>query len=136
MRDVDGVLWTVPNGEILKVGNATKGWSRSKLDVSVAYGTDLRRAMDVVQEVGDGLGADPDWEMDVLEPPDMWGIQHLAADGVTIRLVLKVRPGRQYAVTRSSSSGSPNAWRTRASRSPSPSAPSGSATRGRVRSHR
>jgi small-conductance mechanosensitive channel len=82
------------------VGNATKGWSRSKLDVSVAYGTDLRRAMDVVQEVGDGLRADPEWEMDVLEPPDMWGIQHLAADGVTIRLVLKVRPGRQYAVTR------------------------------------
>ena len=100
VRDVDGVLWTVANGEILKVGNATKGWSRSKLDVSVAYGTDLRRAMDVVQEVGDGLRADPDWEMDVLEPPDMWGIQHLAADGVTIRLVLKVRPGRQYAVTR------------------------------------
>ena len=100
VRDVDGVLWTVANGEILKVGNATKGWSRSKLDVSVAYGTDLRRAMDVVQEVGDGLRADPEWEMDVLEPPDMWGIQHLAADGVTIRLVLKVRPGRQYAVTR------------------------------------
>jgi small conductance mechanosensitive channel len=100
VRDVDGVLWTVANGEILKVGNATKGWSRSKLDVSVAYGTDLRRAMDVVREVGEGLRADPEWEMDVLEPPDMWGIQHLAADGVTIRLVLKVRPGRQYAVTR------------------------------------
>lgn len=100
VRDVDGVLWTVANGEILKVGNATKGWSRSKIDVAVAYGTDLRKAMDVVRAVADDLREDADWSADVLDAPEMWGVQQLAIEGVTIRLVVKVRPGRQYAVTR------------------------------------
>ena len=100
LRDVDGVLWTVANGEILKVGNASKGWSRSKLDVVVAYGSDLRQAMDVIQGAADELREDEDWSRDFLDAPEMWGVQQLAADGVTIRLVVKVRPGRQYAVTR------------------------------------
>ena len=100
LRDVDGVLWTVANGEILKVGNASKGWSRSKLDVVVAYGSDLRQAMDVIQAAADELREEEDWTRDFLDAPEMWGVQQLAADGVTIRLVVKVRPGRQYAVTR------------------------------------
>lgn len=100
LRDVDGVLWTVANGEILKVGNASKGWSRSKLDVVVAYGSDLRQAMDVIQAAADELREDAAWGRDFLDAPEMWGVQQLAADGVTIRLVVKVRPGRQYAVTR------------------------------------
>ena len=100
LRDVDGVLWTVSNGEILKVGNASKGWSRAKLDVIVAYGSDLRRAMDVIQAAADEVREDEAWRADFLEPPEMWGVQQVAADGVTIRLVVKVRPGRQYALAR------------------------------------
>jgi moderate conductance mechanosensitive channel len=100
VRDVDGVLWTVANGEILKVGNKTKGWSRSKLDMSVAYGTDLRQAMDLITSVAAAMREDEAWQADLLDDPEMLGVQHLAADGVTIRLVMKVRPGRQFAVTR------------------------------------
>jgi small conductance mechanosensitive channel len=100
IRDVGGVLWTVSNGEIVKAGNATKGWSRSKVDVVVAYGTDLRRAMDVIERVAEELRQDEDWAPDFLEPAEMWGVEQLAADGVTIRLVVKTRPGRQYPVTR------------------------------------
>ncbi len=100
LRDVDGVLWTVANGEILKVGNANKGWSRAKLDVVVAYGSDLRRAMDVIQAAADAVRRDEDWRADFIDPPEMWGVQQVAPDGVTIRLVVKVRPGRQYALTR------------------------------------
>ncbi len=100
LRDVDGVLWTVSNGEILKVGNASKGWSRAKLDVVVAYGSDIRQAMDVIQAAADEVREDEVWRADFLEPPEMWGVQKVAADGVTIRLVVKVRPGRQYALAR------------------------------------
>ena len=82
------------------MGNASKGWSRSKLDVVVAYGSDLRQAMDVIHAAADELREDEDWTRDFLDAPEMWGVQQLAADGVTIRLVVKVRPGRQYAVTR------------------------------------
>ena len=100
IRDVGGVLWTVSNGEIVKAGNATKGWSRSKVDVSVAYESDLRRAMALVLEVAEAMRQDDEWGLEILEPPEMWGVEQLAADGVTIRLVVKTRPGRQYVVTR------------------------------------
>lgn len=100
LRDVGGVLWTVGNGEIVKAGNATKGWSRSKIDVAVAYGSDLRRAMDIVLDTARVMREDDDWGIDLLDEPEMWGVEQLAVDGVTLRLVVKVRPGRQYAVTR------------------------------------
>ncbi len=100
IRDVGGVLWTVSNGEIVKAGNATKGWSRSKVDVAVAYGSDLRHAMEVVERVAAEMREDEEWAIDFLEPPEMWGVEQLAVDGVTIRLVVKTRPGRQYVVTR------------------------------------
>jgi small conductance mechanosensitive channel len=100
VRDVGGLLWTVSNGEIVKAGNATKGWSRSKVDVAVAYDSDVRRAMALVLEVAEEMRADPEWEIDIIEPPEMWGVEALAVDGVTIRLVVKTRPGRQYVVTR------------------------------------
>jgi small conductance mechanosensitive channel len=100
VRDVGGVLWTVSNGEIVKAGNATKGWSRSKVDVSVAYDSDVRRAMALVLEVAEEMRQDADWEIEFLEQPEMWGVEQLAVDGVTIRLVVKTRPGRQYVVTR------------------------------------
>jgi small conductance mechanosensitive channel len=100
IRDVGGVLWTVSNGEIVKAGNATKGWSRSKIDVAVAYESDIRRAMALVLEVAEEMRQDDEWRIDILEPPEMWGVEALAVDGVTVRLVVKTRPGRQYVVTR------------------------------------
>jgi len=100
IRDVSGVLWTVSNGEIVKAGNATKGWSRAKIDVDVAYDSDIREAMAIVLRVAEELREDETWGLDILEPPEMWGVEQLAVDGVTIRLVVKTRPGRQYVVTR------------------------------------
>jgi moderate conductance mechanosensitive channel len=100
VRDVGGVLWSVSNGEIVKAGNATKGWSRSKVDVAIAYGSDVRKAMQIVLDAAEAMRADEDWSIDILEPPEMWGVEQLAVDGVTIRLVVKTRPGRQYVVTR------------------------------------
>jgi small conductance mechanosensitive channel len=100
IRDVGGVLWTVSNGEIVKAGNATKGWSRSKIDVAVAYESDIRRAMALVLEVAEAMRQDDEWRIDIIEPPEMWGVEALAIDGVTVRLVVKTRPGRQYVVTR------------------------------------
>jgi small-conductance mechanosensitive channel len=100
IRDVGGVLWTVSNGEIVKAGNATKGWSRSKVDVAVAYDSDLDEAMEVVLRAAEELREDETWGLDILEPPEMWGVERLDIDGVTLRLVVKTRPGRQYEVTR------------------------------------
>ena len=100
LRDVNGTVWHVPNGEIRRVGNMSQQWARALLDVQVAYDTDLDHAMAVVKEVADELWQEDTWKVDVLDEPEVWGVQTLAADGVTIRLVLRTQPGRQWAVSR------------------------------------
>ena len=100
LRDVNGTVWHVPNGEIRRVGNMSQQWARALLDVQVAYDTDLDRAQEVVKDVADQLWREDTWKVDVLEEPEVWGVQALQADGITIRLVLKTQPGRQWAVSR------------------------------------
>ena len=68
LRDLDGVVHTVPNGEIKVASNLTRVWARINQDVTVAYGTDIDRAIEVVDEVGRTMAADPVWRRRVLEP--------------------------------------------------------------------
>jgi moderate conductance mechanosensitive channel len=100
LRAVDGTVWHVPNGEIRRVGNMSQQWARALLDVEVAYSTDLGNAERVVKEVADELWREDTWRTDILEEPEIWGIQTLGASGVAIRLVIKTQPGRQWAVSR------------------------------------
>lgn len=100
LRSVDGTVWHVPNGVIQRVGNQSQQWARALLDVSVAYGTDLRQAQDVIKATADGLWHDEDWSGMLLEEPELWGVEMLAADSVDIRLVLKTEPGMQWKVMR------------------------------------
>jgi len=100
LRAVDGTVWHVPNGEIRRVGNMSQQWARALLDVQVAYSTDLDLAQRVVKEVADGLWQEDTWRVDILEEPEIWGIEALGANGIAIRLVVKTQPGRQWAVSR------------------------------------
>jgi small-conductance mechanosensitive channel len=100
LRAVDGTVWHVPNGEIRRVGNMSQQWARALLDVEVAYSTDLGRAEQVVKEVADQLWREDTWRVDILEEPEIWGIETLGASGIAIRLVIKTQPGRQWAVSR------------------------------------
>jgi len=97
LRSVDGVVWHIPNGEIRMVGNMSQHWSRSLLDIEVAYDTDLEQAKAVVKRVADEL-----WKEDpaVLGEPEMWGVEQLAASGVVLRLVVKTTPKEQWRVAR------------------------------------
>jgi small conductance mechanosensitive channel len=100
LRDVEGTVWHVPNGEILRVGNKSQQWARALLDVSVAYGSDLREAQDLIKATADGLWRDEAWSDVVLEEPELWGVEMLAPDSIDIRLVLKTKPGEQWRVMR------------------------------------
>jgi small conductance mechanosensitive channel len=75
-------------------------WARALLDVSVAYGADVDQAQGIIKTVADDLWRDPAWSRRVLEEPEVWGIEELAADGVTIRLVVKTQPSEQFQVMR------------------------------------
>jgi small conductance mechanosensitive channel len=100
LRDVFGVVWYVPNGEIRRVANKSQEWARALLDVTVAYDTDVAAAERVIREVADEVAAEPEWAEDVLDPPEVWGIEGFGPNGIAIRLVIKTRPDKQYALMR------------------------------------
>ncbi|MEA2222140.1 MAG: moderate conductance mechanosensitive channel [Solirubrobacteraceae bacterium] len=97
LRSVDGTVWHVPNGDIRRVGNKSQHWSRALLDIEVAYETDIDHATSVIKRVADGLWRERE---DILEAPEVWGVERLGINSVVIRLVVKTRPSDQYDVSR------------------------------------
>jgi moderate conductance mechanosensitive channel len=100
LRDVKGTVWHIPNGSITRVGNMSQQWARARLDIEVAYGTDLDRAQAVIKEVADGLWHDRAWKGKILEEPEVWGVENLGPDAIVLRLVVKTRPAEQFPVMR------------------------------------
>ncbi|WP_084597235.1 mechanosensitive ion channel family protein [Nocardioides aequoreus] len=100
VRDVDGTVWYVRNGEILRVGNQSQNWARTVLDVTVGYGEDLVRVKRVLSEVAHDLWGDEDFRDVVIEEPEVWGVQDLGPQGVVVRVTLKTAPLEQWAVAR------------------------------------
>jgi moderate conductance mechanosensitive channel len=97
LRAVDGTVWHVPNGEIRRVGNKSQLWSRALLDIQVSYATDVEHAGAVVKRVADEV-----WKRhpEVLEEPELWGVEDLGPSGVVLRLVVKTTPSDQWSVSR------------------------------------
>lgn len=100
VRGLDGTLWYVRNGEVIRVGNYGQEWARALIDVGVGYGEDTARVRQLMFEVASELAADPEWSELILEEPEIWGVEQLAADGVIIRLAVKTRPLEQWAISR------------------------------------
>ncbi|HEX6673550.1 MAG TPA: mechanosensitive ion channel family protein [Actinomycetes bacterium] len=101
VRDVGGILWHVPNGEIRRVGNKSQGWSRALLDIEVAYSNEISTATRVIKQVADELWKDDEtYAPLILEEPEVWGVEELGPNGVRVRLVVKTRPLEQWKVAR------------------------------------
>ena len=100
LRDVEGIVWHIPNGEIRRVGNKSQEWSRALLDVPVPYETNLKAAADLIQQVADDMAAEPEWSTRILRRPEVWGVERFDADSVAIRTVLTTTPSEQWKVSR------------------------------------
>jgi small conductance mechanosensitive channel len=100
IRDVSGTLWFVRNGEILRVGNKTQDWSRVILDLPVPYDSNIDDIQNLLLESAQEFAASPEWRRKIMEDPEVWGVQSLSAEAVTLRLVVKVRAGEQWAAER------------------------------------
>jgi small-conductance mechanosensitive channel len=100
LRDTEGNMWHVANGQITKVANKSQEWARALIDVVLPYSADIDVVSGVMQEVADGMKADRDWSSEILERPELWGIQEFDADGVHVRLVIKTRPASQFGILR------------------------------------
>ena len=97
VRDIDGVVHTIPNGEIKVASNLTRVWARINQDVTLAYGTDLDRAIEIVDAVGQSMKDDPAWRKSVLEPPRVDRVDALGEQGVTLKILGSVRAPDQWA---------------------------------------
>ncbi len=99
LRDLDGTLHSVPNGQITVASNMTRSWARVNLDVEVAYDTDIDHATAVVNALGLELQEDPAWGDKMLEAPTVARVDSLGASGVELKVLGKVLPAQQWAVT-------------------------------------
>ncbi|MGQ9754044.1 MAG: mechanosensitive ion channel family protein [Thermaceae bacterium] len=100
LRDLEGRVHFIPNSQVQQVTVLTQEWSRAVVDVSVAYGENIDRVLEVFQDEANRLYEDPVWQADFLKPPEVLGVQNLADSGVVIRTLLETKPGRQWTVAR------------------------------------
>lgn len=107
LRDVSGVVWHIPNGEIRRIGNQSQQWSRALLDIPVNYDADIPTAMEIMKRVGDDMYEEPEYKGIMLDQPEVWGVEELRADRqrfgpdrMLIRMVAKTRPKEQWDVSR------------------------------------
>jgi moderate conductance mechanosensitive channel len=100
LRDVEGVVHIIPNGEITRVSNLTKSWSRAVLNIGVAYREDVDRVIDVLRDLVREFHADPEWGALLLEEPQVPGVESLGDSAVVIRVSAKTLPLKQWDVAR------------------------------------
>jgi small-conductance mechanosensitive channel len=100
LRGVDGTVWHVPNGEARRVGNLSQLWSVALIDIDVAYDCDLGQARQVIIDCASEVCATEEWKTAVLDPPQLLGVEALGADGITIRVTVRTKPGTQWGLQR------------------------------------
>jgi small conductance mechanosensitive channel len=100
LRGLDGTVHIIPNGQIAVVSNMTRGWSRAVVDVGVAYETDLDRALAIVADEATRMAAEEYWRARLDGAPEVQGVQALGDNGVTLRVLFRTLPGRQWEVAR------------------------------------
>jgi small-conductance mechanosensitive channel len=100
LRDVRGVVHIIPNGQITTVSNLTRGWARAVVEIGVAYGTEVDRALAVFRDEAAALAADPAWRYRFDGEPEVVGVDALADSAVVIRTHLRTVAGSQWAVAR------------------------------------
>ena len=98
LRDVNGTVWYVRNGEIMRVGNQSQNWARAVLDVTVGYDADLDKVQKILQEEATAMFEDERFHDVIIEAPEVWGVERFDKDGAVVRVVLKTAPLEQWEV--------------------------------------
>ncbi len=100
LRDVNGTVWYVRNGEILRVGNQSQNWARTVLDITVDYEANLDQVQRVLEEEATAMYQDERFHDVIIEQPEVWGVERFDKDGAVVRVVLKTAPLQQWLVAR------------------------------------
>ena len=100
LRDLEGKVHTIPNGEIKIVSNLSKEWARSVLDVGISYREDVDHVIDLLEQIGRELAAEEPWKSAILEPLQIFGVERFGDSQLVIRMVVKTVPLKQWEVGR------------------------------------
>lgn len=100
LRNSEGKLITIPNSQIGAVANLTKSWSRVDLNIPVDYDTDIKAAIRIIEATALEMSQDPQWQWQIVETPQMMGIDDFSDRGVIVRIWIKTLPMRQWSVAR------------------------------------
>jgi moderate conductance mechanosensitive channel len=100
MRDVNGIVWHIRNGMIEQVGNESQGWARAVIDFPVPYQANLSAIRMLLSDTAESLWKEPYWRTVMIEQPEVWGAQQVTSAVVTMRIVVKTAPLRQWEVER------------------------------------
>lgn len=100
VRDVNGTLWFVRNGEITRVGNMSQGWARVIVDLAVPYEADVDEVEAALLKAATDMSQSGKWRSRILEKPEVWGLESISDDAMVIRVVMKVRTSSKDDVAR------------------------------------
>jgi small conductance mechanosensitive channel len=100
VRDVNGTLWYVRNGEITRIGNMSQGWSRVIIDLAVPVDANIDEVETAMLEAAKDLAKEPKWRTRIIEKPEVWGLESVSGDALVIRLVMKTRANAKDDVAR------------------------------------
>ena len=95
IRDARGVLWYIRNGEIIRVGNKSQGWALVVVDVPVGFGG-VEEATAVLRSAATALAEDPEYAPDLLEAPEVLGVEQITVDGAVVRTIVKTASDKQW----------------------------------------
>lgn len=99
LRDIDGVVHHVPNGEIKKASNKSKYFARINLDIGIGYDSDIEEVMKVVNKVGQDLAKDPQWKEHITDPPKFLRINNFGDSAIEIKILGETKPHQNWGVT-------------------------------------
>lgn len=100
VRDVNGTLWHVRNGEILRVGNSSQGWARTNIDLPVPYDSDIEEISEILLQAAHRALSNPDIKRSIMGEPEVLGVESVTGESLTLRISVKTAPSEQWAVAR------------------------------------
>lgn len=100
VRDVNGTLWHVRNGSIVRVGNSSQGWARTVLDIPVPYTADLHEVTELLLKTAEEVRNGTEIGRSMIGEPEVWGLEHMTGEALTLRLAVKTAPAQQWGVAR------------------------------------
>jgi small conductance mechanosensitive channel len=100
LRDINGTVWYVRNGEVLRVGNKSQGFAQVVLDIPIDAWADVAKASEAILAEAEQMRGEEDWSGVFLGDPEMQGVESMTREETVIRIVARTRPGEQFRIAR------------------------------------